>query len=119
MNKLVLFFVFIIFMATSCQNKNEETLYPNLNCDTTDVKFSTTITQFINENCNNCHSGSLAYGNPQVRLDSYAGIKTVVDNGRFYNALTGVTKQMPPSGKLPDCSIRKVKAWIDSGSSNN
>ena len=69
--------------------------------------------------CIYCHSGPLANGSPQVFLDSYEGVKTVIDNGRLYNAITGATKQMPPSGRLPDCPINQFKAWIDIGSPNN
>ncbi len=104
---------------SGCANKNAEELYPASTCDTINVKYSSTITQIISTNCINCHNGVLANGNPQVRLDSYTGVKAVADNGKFYKTLEGTTKQMPPSGRLPDCPISQVKAWIDTGSPNN
>lgn len=106
-------------IISGCTSKNAEELYPNSICDTTNVKYSTTIVQIINTNCIGCHSGDLANGNPQVRLDSYTGVKTVIDNSRLYNAITGATKQMPPSGRLPDCPINQIKAWINLSSPNN
>jgi len=106
-------------IISSCKSKNAEELFSSGPCDTLHLNYSTTITKIISENCSGCHRGSNASGNPQVRLDSYDGVKTVADNGILYKALTGVTKQMPPSGKLTECPISQVKAWIDSGSPNN
>jgi len=119
MGKLFLVFIGMILILSGCLSKNAEELFPDNYCDTTNVKFSTTITQVISENCLHCHSGTLANGNPQVRLDSYDGVKTVIDNNRLWNAITGASKQMPPSGMLPDCPINKFKIWIDMGSPDN
>jgi cytochrome c5 len=119
MKNLLSTFAIVIFIISGCTNYNAEELYPDNFCDTTNMKFSTNINTIINTNCIGCHSGIQANGNPQVRLDSYDGVKTVIDNGRLYNAITGVTKQMPPTGKLIDCPINQIKAWIDIGSPNN
>ena len=114
-----LLFPILIFMISGCTNKNKEELFPQNVCDTTNVKFSTTIEPILLGNCVICHSGLTANGSPQVQLDSYAGVKIVAGNGRLYNALTGTTQQMPPTGRLTDCTLSKIKKWIDSGSINN
>ena len=87
------------------------------NCDTMNVKFSSHISPFIQKNCLGCHSGTAL-----TLLSNYSQIKTTIDNGKLYCAITHSTgcQPMPQGGvKLADCKIRMVKIWIDSGAVNN
>lgn len=87
-------------------------------CDTTNVKYSTTINTILTTNCTGCHGT-----NGGVTLSNYSGVKTVIDNGKLWNAvnhLSGVQKSMPNSTTfLSKCNLRQIKIWIDAGAPNN
>jgi mono/diheme cytochrome c family protein len=89
-------------------------------CDTTNVTFSTTVFPVLQNNCFGCHSGA----NPPlgVHLDSYAGVKAVVDDERFRKAINHLpgASPMPKGGNmLPGCTLNQINAWIDRGAPNN
>jgi hypothetical protein len=89
-------------------------------CDTVNVTFSGTIRPILQNNCVGCHSGA----NPPlgVALDSYGGVLSVVNDGRFRKAVNHLpgASAMPKGGnKLPDCTVNKINAWLNKGSSNN
>ena len=118
--KIIYPFLFILTIAslsTGCYYDNEEYLYGT--CDTTNVTFTKDIKPIMDANCINCHSGGA------IDLTNYNGVKTKVTDSTLYKAMSysysGVnsSKNMPSSGKLDDCSINKVKAWIDQGALNN
>ncbi len=89
-------------------------------CDTVDIAYSTHVVDVLDKNCNACHITAIAEGG--VILDTYAGVKKEVDNGRLSAAINhqvGV-KKMPPSGiKISDCDIKKIELWISDGAPNN
>lgn len=90
-------------------------------CDTIDVKFATEILPIMNKYCTTCHSGNGASGN--VRLSTYNEVRTEALNGKLFGTvawLDGYNK-MPfgATNKIPDCDIKKIKAWVDAGALNN
>ncbi len=112
---LCLFVVTTFF--TGCYYDNEEYLYGT--CDTTNVTFSKDIKPIMDANCINCHSGG------SIDLTNYNGVKAKVTDSTLYKSISysysgaNSSKNMPSAGKLDDCSINKVKAWIDQGAINN
>ena len=89
-------------------------------CDTTDFKYSTAIKSIMQNKCQGCHNPAQLGGN--IDLSTYAGVKTVADNGKLYGSIiwTAGFSPMPKGGiKMPDCEIKQIKKWIDSGSPNN
>ena len=94
-------------------------------CDTTGaIQFSTQVWPAIQNNCTGCHNSSQSTGG--VNLDSYQQVKyysETLHNGT--PIIVGVIKyingfsNMPPSGKLDDCTIRKIELWIDQGKADN
>ena len=95
----------------------------NNNCSVADVRYSTTITGIINSNgclSSNCHGGA----NPPsgFKLTDYNSVKAKVTDGRLFGALnhsSGFSPMPKDAGKLSQCDINKVKAWIDAGAPNN
>ena len=87
-------------------------------CDTVAVTYSKTIAPIFTTNCNVCH---VTIGG--VTLTNYTGVKTVITDGRLWNAinhLSGTIKAMPNSTtKLSACNLRQIKIWIDAGSPQN
>lgn len=85
-------------------------------CDSTVFTYSGAISKIINTNCVACHSS----GN--VLLNSYAGVKARVDDGRFW----GAVKHLPGYQAMPNantflsaCDLDKIQKWIAAGSPNN
>jgi cytochrome c5 len=96
---------------------------PNVSCDTSNVTYSSTITGIINSyGClgSSCHGGT----NPGsgFRLDSYDAVKAKITDGRLFGAInhfSGFIAMPKDAGKMSQCDIDKVKAWIDAGALNN
>jgi hypothetical protein len=98
---------------------------PQKACDTAGtIAFSTQVWPVINNNCTGCHNSSNSRGG--VNLDGYLEIKyyaETLQNGTpilvgVINYMNGFAN-MPPSGKLDGCSIRKIELWIDQGIADN
>jgi cytochrome c5 len=113
----ILFFLAVGSLTSGCYYDNEEYLYGT--CDTTSVTFSRDIKPIMDANCINCHSSGA------INLTTYEGVKAKVSDSTLYKSISysysgaSSSKNMPSAGKLDDCSINKVKAWIDEGAINN
>lgn len=89
-------------------------------CDTTNVTYSGFVAPLLTTYCVGCHSGGAPSGN--ILLNSHAGVQTVALNGRLAGAITWANGYQPMprgSGKLSECNINKIKAWINNGALNN
>jgi hypothetical protein len=114
--------VFIIVTTTtqSCYYDKEDILYPESACDTASITYSRSIVPILTSNCNSCHGGNTPSAG--IRLDAYAGVKTQVDNGKLWGAVSHTVNfsPMPKNGsKLNTCNLTKIKKWIDAGAPNN
>ncbi|HYV92512.1 MAG TPA: c-type cytochrome domain-containing protein [Chitinophagales bacterium] len=89
-------------------------------CDTSNVTFSGSVVSILQINCYGCHSAPTPGGG--VLLTSYNGVKTVVDNGKLWGAISFSQGYigMPYNGsKMSDCNIAEIRIWIDGGALNN
>jgi len=118
-NTLILL-ALLALLFEGCYYDVEDELYPsNGVCDTVDVTYLGTIAPLLNQNCNACHSGSAPSGN--IDLSNYTNVKLKAENGSLYGSMNHDPNwsKMPQGGnKLDDCSLLKVKTWIDKGSPN-
>lgn len=105
----------ILILLPHCYYDSEEYIYGKTNCDTTNISYTNNITQIMNQHCNSCHNQSSPSGN--VVTDNYNSLMIIVNNGRLWQ--TTNSGSMPKSGKLDDCTIKKIKIWIDNGATNN
>jgi hypothetical protein len=67
-----------------------------------------------------CHKSGNASGG--ISLDTYAGTKAAALNGKLYGSISWSPgfKAMPQGGtKLPDCTLKKIKSWVDAGAPEN
>jgi hypothetical protein len=113
-------------ITSSCYYDNEETLYPDAPCDTTQIiSYAEDIVPLLSVNCYNCHGLSTAavFGEGLV-LEGYANLKLY--NANFPEVLVnsvkqnGLAKAMPRgSSKLDKCSISDIEVWIKQGEQNN
>ncbi len=85
---------------------------PDPNCPDT-IKFSTTITDMMNNNCAGCHGN----GGTPPDLTAYASIR---DNASSILASMGASGTMPKfASKLADTTVQKFSCWISQGKLNN
>ena len=110
-------------MATSlnsCYYDKSDLLYPDTACDTTAVKYSTSVLPILSSNCISCHGGSTPSAG--ISLDSYTGVKVQVDNGRLLGAVShnpSYSAMPKNSNKLSNCNLDKIRIWIAAGAPNN
>ncbi len=118
MKKLFIVSSFTVLILSACSNDNVEEYYSTKECDTENVTYSGTINPVIDRNCKSCHYSGNGSG---VTLESYTDIKTNIDNGRITGAIKHMPgfSPMPQGGKLDDCTIAKIEAWINNGALNN
>jgi len=87
-------------------------------CDSTAFTWSGFVQPLIKAQCQGCHSGSSPQGG--INLGNYAAVKTQVTNGKLYASVTRSFAYMPKGGnKLDDCTIQRLKSWIDAGAPEN
>ncbi len=115
---------FIITLSfTACYYDKADKLYPNASaCDTAGMTYITHVKPIIKTNCldKGCHT--TANPTDSIILETYANVKSIATSGKLINALkytAGGSKNMPPTGKLSDCEIQRVDAWIKRGSPEN
>lgn len=117
---LVFGLLMLLLSATGCYYDKAELLYPNTACDTTTVTYSGSIIPVLGSNCTSCHGGSTP--SASIKLDTYAGVKQQVDNGRLWGAVSHAASYSPmPKGgtKLSACNLAKIRLWIAAGAPNN
>lgn len=110
----------LLVCQIGCTFRNEEDLFADELCVTTDVTYSTFVRPLIDNQCVSCHNSTLPSGN--VNLENYEELSVYVNNGQFFGAVSHDPgfSPMPQDGpRLADCSIKKIESWIDKGFPNN
>jgi hypothetical protein len=103
--------------VTSCYYDSEEALFPKINnsCDTSNVTYSSTINNMINNYCLSCHSG----GGTTI-LVTYAEVSAKSD--RIIGSIEHKSGFLPmPQGgtMLDSCLIKQYVKWVKIGKPNN
>ena len=120
----VLFCVILFF--NSCFYDKSEQQYPAVTCDTTNVSYSIDITAILDASCLGCHKG--ASSSSGIDLYNYSTIKALALDGKYvYGSLLsavsfegGNPNPMPQgANKLPDCDVKKIRAWVNRGAPGN
>lgn len=124
MNRKLLFLMstfFLIGYLSSCSKASEDVLAANdLPCDTAGMKYSADILPILTANCYSCHGGGATEGD--INLAGHANLLIQVNNGNLNGAIThasGYTPMPYNGGKLSDCEISKIQAWIRNGAPDN
>jgi hypothetical protein len=121
----VVLIVLFLGLFTKCYYDSKEYLYPELGsqCDTTNVTFSVSVKNVLTNNyCMDCHSNANSAAGGDIKLESYADVKTMADNGHLLGAIlhqTGFSFMPKNGGSLSDCDITVIKKWIASQTPNN
>ena len=110
----------LVIAMTGCYYDNEETLYPQGDCITTDISYVEDIAPIIQQNCFSCHSAAVNTGN--ITLEGHAKLAGYALNGRLLGAIRhdpGFIAMPQGASKLSDCNIAKIEAWAMEGALNN
>jgi hypothetical protein len=119
MKTLNILFILFIILFNSCTYFNEEELFPNQVCDTSNITYTIDIQPIFEQNCYLCHSTStpvIYYSN--LNLEDTTHIQRVIDNGKLLKNIKHEPDGIPmPQGgaKLSDCNINKIENWINNG----
>lgn len=123
MKKLITLSVLLIVIAacySGCYYDKADLVYP-AGCDTVNMKYTADVVPILASNCYVCHGGT-ASGSGGRKFDTHPLLLNYVNSGKLMKAITHspgavpMPYQMP---KMPDCSINKIKAWVDRGALNN
>ncbi len=127
MRKIFLFIsLFAVVGLAGCYYDSKEELYPSTpvgaGCDTTNVSYASVIQPIMNQYCamSGCHDKVTRSSN--YDLSSYGGTKLSVDNNRLMGVImheAGFSPMPQGMAKLDNCTIAKIKAWINAGAPNN
>lgn len=104
-------------IACSSENLEDLQVAP---CDSSNVTYSAEVQAILTNNCTDagCHVGPGGVGGLDLR--TYSSAKKIADNGDLVGRITGTSgAEMPPTGKLSNCQIEKIKAWVQAGAQNN
>ena len=126
MKYIILFIVVVAFIwLGGCYYDSEESLYPQISnsCDTVNVSFGGTTKDILQASCLTCHSSSNAAAlGGAIRLENYSDLIIQVNNGKLMGAIRhepGYSAMPQGGGKLSDCEIIQLQAWINGGALNN
>lgn len=119
--QIILLIAGVVFIQ-SCYFDKEEILYPSSgnNCDTTNVTYSGTVAPIMEISCDGCHGGNNPFAG--ILTDNYDDLKVIVDNGKFWGAISHDPQYSPmPKDRpqLSDCSLLQIQIWIDNGALND
>ncbi len=118
---------FLLAGLGGCKYENVSDLPVVTVCDpNAPVSFAADIVPIMTGSCSSGSTSCHAFGNfNNADLDSYAGVKDQVDNGKLISSIiwdgVATTSKMPSgsSTKIDDCSIGKIQRWIADGAPNN
>jgi hypothetical protein len=115
MKKIIYFIVLsLACIFAGCKKESKQAIDP---CSTANVTYSNFISGLLQSyGCTGCHNNQSAPNG--INWEGYANSKTSALGGRVMGAIThapGYSPMPKTGGKLTDCEINKVKAWIDAG----
>ncbi len=105
-----------------CTYENEEDKYmAEMVCDTANVSYSSDIQPILTDHCYSCHMASFAASvGGGIILDSYEEVnknaEKVLKSVQHAAGFEPMPKNAP---KLDDCTIAKIKIWVEAGAKNN
>ena len=116
----------LAFVGFSCTKENKEDLRASQtgpvqdSCITSDLTYQNSIQAILSTNCavSGCHAGPNGIGG--LDLNTYSSSQKIAADGELVGRIKNIAGPlMPPSGKLSDCDIEKIEAWIADGAPNN
>lgn len=111
---------FLVLIVISCQKK-EVNLTPTCSTNpTSTVSLKRDVFPIIKTNCLSCHDA--ANHNGGIVLDSYENLQLYGKSDDLVNSIRIAANgkaYMPKGGRLLDCEIALIQAWVKQGLVNN
>ena len=111
----------IPLLLTHCTYDNEVEKYMDMACDTSNVTYSNTIQPILENNCYTCHNAEDASSiGGNIVLDNYQAVQEKAT--RILNAVQhaeGYSNMPKGQPKLDECTIAKIRIWVEEGALNN
>lgn len=127
-NLFTLFFLTAITII-ACSKSSEDTVDPdpnpgggNNNCDTTTMSYQNDIVPILSSNCYACHGENSNASGMGIILEGYSNLQPKAVSGTLIGVIThanGFPAMPKDAGKLSECNINKIRAWVDAGAQNN
>lgn len=124
-----IFSVLLLLFFSSCYYDNVSELHPESglteSCDSTAVTYTKDVQPILASYCgtgnDNCHSQNNTAQNPS--LASYTDVSNLVNVDAGEQLVKSITHEDPTNfppmpqdgGKLSDCKINLIRAWINQG----
>lgn len=89
-------------------------------CDTEDVSFSNFVFPLLQSHCIGCHGGISPSGG--IDFTTHSNVAVYANNGKLYGAIAheaGFEAMPQGSDQLDECTIDKIKSWVDAGALDN
>jgi hypothetical protein len=116
---LLLLFSCSLFLLAACSEGDDEEMpapNPPSGCVTENITYTSHIKALVEKNC--ALSGCHVPGTGRLDYTSFAGLKTVADDGRLRQKAL-VERSMPPNGSLTECELAQLDAWLKDGAPEN
>jgi cytochrome c553 len=123
--------VFATMIIISCSKSSEDDYNQNPppppggggnNCDTTDVSYQNDVVPILQSNCYTCHGENTNSGSMGIILQGHANLAAKATSGTLVGVIThasGYPAMPKDAGKLPECDINKIRAWVNAGAPDN
>lgn len=111
----------IPLLLTHCTYDNEVEKYMDSQCDTSNVTYSNTIRPILENNCYTCHNAEDASSiGGNIVLDNYQAVEEKATRMlRAVQHAEGYTNMPKGQPKLDECTIAKIRIWVEEGALNN
>ncbi|MEZ4688545.1 MAG: c-type cytochrome domain-containing protein [Bacteroidia bacterium] len=90
------------------------------NCVTTNVSWAQFVKPTLDTWCVGCHNARGPSGG--IVLETLANVRSVQSNNQFYGAIShqaGFSQMPQGQARLDQCTLDKIKSWIDDGMKDN
>jgi hypothetical protein len=121
MKPIIFSLLTVTLIINSCSYDSKEDLSEGMACDTTNITYPGTIVPILENNCYECHGNESGFIGA-FPFEDYEDFLVIVNNGRLVNAINhrpGTTNMPYMRGKLDQCTIDKIEAWVNAGALNN
>lgn len=120
--KLALASTLLFFTLFGCTYHNEDFYFkdnPDI-CYTENMSYTNDIVPIFENNCYSCHNSDDMTAD--IDLGSFSTVQSLATSGTLIGVVSHADGYSPMplnNGKLSDCEISKIQAWIDQGTLKN
>jgi len=111
---------FLVWMHSSCVKKDDSAVPGCTATPPATISYQKDVYPIIKQNCLSCHDASNHFGG--IVIGNYEQVALSGKSGELYNSImlsSNGKAYMPKGGRLMDCEIAIIKAWVDQGAKNN